>query len=106
VENSVDKARSFSVNSVSMASEFWAAAGAAVTTAGTAGADTVGTTTSDLAAVFLGAAAFFAGVAGAAGVATTGAAGAASVFLAVFLSAGILFVLETDTEEDIFNALV
>jgi hypothetical protein len=105
VENSVDKARSFSVNSVNMASEFWV--GAALTTAGTAGADTVGTTTSVLAGVFLGVAAFLgAGVAGVEAVATPGAAGVDSVFLAVFLSAGILFVLETDTEEDIFNALV
>jgi hypothetical protein len=101
----VDSALSVSVSFVRIASEDWAAS----TTTGTEGAAVVGTTTVAAAGVALGAlgafAAFTAG--GTVGAELAGAgAGAASAFFVTFLSTAILFVLGTEVEEDISNALV
>ena len=83
------------------ASEVWAGAATVGTVA--APAATVGTTISTLEAVtfsFLALTAL-----GAAGAGTGAAATGSAVFFWVFLSAAILFVLETETVEDISNAL-
>ena len=97
--NSEERAFSVSVRRVNRASEL-------STTTGAAELETVGTTTSALDAVTLGALGALAalGAAGTAAVdATAATTGAAVSFLVVFLSAGILFVLGAEVVEDILT---
>ena len=100
VVNSVESALSCSARLVRRASEV--CAGAATVSALLAVAAMVGTTISTLEAVTFS---FLALGALAAGAGTGAAATGSAVFFWIFLSAGILFVLETETVEDISNAL-